>query len=191
MIVSCIYFSSGKNFLFSARWSAGLLWKTPCNLIIGSHRESVWRSRWGSSAYWWRSYTQRVCIQTFLDNSKFISIRHTGPVWQVARAHPKYGHILASCSYDGKVLIWKEQRGQGVGTGGWAKIKEHTLNTASGRYYLPRNLACCLQHAEFNSVSLAPHELGAILACASSDGKISVLTFKSMIPKVSLGRSTA
>jgi len=29
-----------------------------------------------------------------------------------------------------------------------------------------------------NSVSWAPHELGAILACASSDGKISVLTFK-------------
>lgn len=30
-----------------------------------------------------------------------------------------------------------------------------------------------------NSVAWAPHELGAILACASSDGKISVLTFKS------------
>ena len=30
-----------------------------------------------------------------------------------------------------------------------------------------------------NSVSWAPHELGAILACASSDGKISVLSFKS------------
>ncbi|KAJ2929925.1 hypothetical protein H1R20_g7158, partial [Candolleomyces eurysporus] len=27
---------------------------------------------------------------------------HTGPVWQVAWAHPKFGHILASCSYDGK-----------------------------------------------------------------------------------------
>jgi len=32
-----------------------------------------------------------------------------------------------------------------------------------------------------NSVSWAPHELGAILACASSDGKISVLTFKSTL----------
>ena len=31
-----------------------------------------------------------------------------------------------------------------------------------------------------NSVSWAPHELGAMLACASSDGKISVLTFKSV-----------
>ncbi|KAH9036879.1 vesicle budding-like protein [Lactarius pseudohatsudake] len=76
---------------------------------------------------------------------------HTGPVWQVAWAHPKFGHILASCSYDGKQ----------PSSAGWAKIKEHSLHTAS-----------------VNSVSWAPHELGAILACASSDGKISVLTFK-------------
>ena len=52
-------------------------------------------------------------------------------MWQVAWAHPKYGHILASCSYDGKVLIWKEQQG-GSAVGGWIKIKEHTLHTASG-----------------------------------------------------------
>ncbi|KAF8664853.1 hypothetical protein AX16_000694 [Volvariella volvacea WC 439] len=85
---------------------------------------------------------------------------HSGPVWQVAWAHPKYGSILASCSYDGKVLIWKEQQGQGP-SGGWSKVGEHTLHTAS-----------------VNSVSWAPHELGAMLACASSDGKLSVLTFK-------------
>lgn len=28
-----------------------------------------------------------------------------------------------------------------------------------------------------NSIAWAPHELGAILACASSDGNVSVLTF--------------
>ncbi|EIN13945.1 hypothetical protein PUNSTDRAFT_110098 [Punctularia strigosozonata HHB-11173 SS5] len=32
---------------------------------------------------------------------------HAEPVWQVAWGHPKYGH-LAFCSYDGKVLVWKE-----------------------------------------------------------------------------------
>jgi protein transport protein SEC13 len=30
-----------------------------------------------------------------------------------------------------------------------------------------------------NSISWAPHELGAMVACASSDGKVSVLTFSS------------
>ena len=31
--------------------------------------------------------------------------RHEGPVWQVSWAHPKYGSILASCSYDRKVSL--------------------------------------------------------------------------------------
>lgn len=29
-----------------------------------------------------------------------------------AQAHPKYGNILASAGYDGKVFIWREQNGQ-------------------------------------------------------------------------------
>ena len=33
----------------------------------------------------------------------FYGYRHDGAVWQVAWAHPKYGNILASCSYDRKV----------------------------------------------------------------------------------------
>lgn len=37
---------------------------------------------------------------------------------------------MASCSYDGKVIIWKEQTGTAGAT--WSKIKEHTLHVASG-----------------------------------------------------------
>lgn len=33
-----------------------------------------------------------------------------------------------------------------------------------------------------NSIAWAPYELGAILACASSDGNVSVLQFKSECP---------
>ena len=33
---------------------------------------------------------------------------HDGPVWQVSWAHPKFGNLLASSSYDGTVIIWKE-----------------------------------------------------------------------------------
>lgn len=75
------------------------------------------------------------------------------------------------------MLIWKEQQGQGSVSGGWSKVKEHTLHTASGE--LLRHLCFLLLTGAVNSVSWAPHELGAMLACASSDGKISVLTFKS------------
>ena len=33
---------------------------------------------------------------------------HEGPVWQVSWGHPKFGGILASCSFDHRVIIWKE-----------------------------------------------------------------------------------
>lgn len=71
-------------------------------------------------------------------------------------AHPKYGTILASASYDGKVFIWREQ-----GAGQWQKVYEFALHTAS-----------------VNLVSWSPHESGCLLACASSDGAVSVLEFK-------------
>lgn len=76
--------------------------------------------------------------------------RHEGPVWQIAWAHPKFGPILASSSYDGKVFIWKDsgsagaaQQQQGgynsqpyggslTSSGGWTKIKEHAMHSASG-----------------------------------------------------------
>jgi protein transport protein SEC13 len=80
-----------------------------------------------------------------------------------AQAHPKYGTILASSSYDGKVLIWRESpTGAASATGGaWSKVFDFSLHTAS-----------------VNIVSWAPHESGCLLACASSDGQVSVLEFR-------------
>ncbi|TIC75162.1 WD40 repeat-like protein [Wallemia mellicola] len=91
---------------------------------------------------------------TYTNSNAVILQGHQGPVWQVAWAHPKYGSILASSSYDGKVFIWKQEGAN------WTRIKDHTLHTSS-----------------VNSISWAPHELGPTLACASSDGNVSVLTF--------------
>ncbi|WFD07606.1 GTPase-activating protein S13 [Malassezia vespertilionis] len=92
-------------------------------------------------------------------------VGHEGPVWQVAWAHPSFGTILASAAYDGKVFIWKHessgvQQTYGAPPSNWVRIKDHALHTAS-----------------VNAIAWAPHELGATLACASSDGKVSVLTF--------------
>jgi len=80
---------------------------------------------------------------------------HEGPVWQVSWAHPRYGNILASCSYDRKVLIWQEgERGQ------WTKIYEYTNHESS-----------------VNSIQWGPPALGLVLAAGSSDGAVSVLTY--------------
>jgi len=81
---------------------------------------------------------------------------HEGPVWQVSWAHPKFGVILASCSYDATVMIHKE-----VTQSTWKKIYEHKFHESS-----------------VNSISWAPHEYGLILACASSDGRVSILEYK-------------
>ncbi|TKC43463.1 hypothetical protein EI555_009479, partial [Monodon monoceros] len=77
--------------------------------------------------------------------------RHEGPVWRVAWAHPMHGNVLASCSYDRK-----EENGT------WEKTRELTGHDSS-----------------VNSVCWAPpaHDYGPILACGSSDGAISLLTY--------------
>lgn len=36
---------------------------------------------------------------------------HRGPVWQVSWAHPKFGCMLASCSFDNTFIIWRETDG--------------------------------------------------------------------------------
>ena len=36
---------------------------------------------------------------------------HRGPVWKLAWAHPQFGHLIASASFDRTVGIWEEQEG--------------------------------------------------------------------------------
>lgn len=94
----------------------------------------------------------RVRASDFADVWGF---RHEAAVWSISWAHPKYGSILASASYDGKVFIWREQGGT------WQRLFDFALHKAS-----------------VNLVSWSPHEAGCLLACASSDGAVTVLEFK-------------
>lgn len=80
----------------------------------------------------------------------------TGPVWQIAWAHPKFGVLLASCSYDGSVLIHRESPANV-----WTKIYEYKSPDAS-----------------VNSIAWSPHEFGLILAAASSDGKVTLIEYR-------------
>jgi len=80
---------------------------------------------------------------------------HDGPVWKVCWAHPKFGSIVASCGYDMKVIVWKE-----VQPGNWQIAHMDSSHTAS-----------------VNDVEFCPLEHGLRLACASSDGTVSILTY--------------
>lgn len=33
---------------------------------------------------------------------------HSGSIWKVCWAHPEFGQVLASCSFDRNVCIWEE-----------------------------------------------------------------------------------
>lgn len=48
-------------------------------------------------------------------------------MWQVQWAHPKFGALLASCSYDQKVLVHKE-----VAAGSWEQVLAYTKHESSG-----------------------------------------------------------
>lgn len=80
---------------------------------------------------------------------------HTGPVWEVAWSHPKFGTLLASCSFDGSVMIHRETRPRE-----WTLI-HHARN---------------LHNSSVNSVKFAPHEYGLKVVAASSDGRVSILS---------------
>mmetsp|Transcript_14355 Transcript_14355/g.40852 ORF Transcript_14355/g.40852 Transcript_14355/m.40852 type:complete len:344 (-) Transcript_14355:165-1196(-) len=80
---------------------------------------------------------------------------HEGPVWQVSWSHPKFGVLLASCSFDGSVLIHRETR-----------PRDWTL--LHGAKYL--------HESSVNGIAFAPSEFGLHVAAASSDGRVSVLT---------------
>jgi len=78
---------------------------------------------------------------------------HEGPVWKVSWSHPKFGNLLATCGFDMKVIVWKEVGAQ------WQIAHMDSTHSAS-----------------VNNVSFCPWEYGLRLACASSDGTVSILT---------------
>lgn len=92
-------------------------------------------------------------------------------MWQVAWAHPRFGSILASASFDGRVLVWKEDR---AARSKWTRVHEHAVHEASGTYrsFFISNISSA---HPVNAIAWAPHEAGLVLACASSDGKVSLV----------------
>ena len=98
-----------------------------------------------------------VKIYNVSDTSYEISatlLGHHGAVWQVSWAHPKFGVLLASCSFDGSVIVHREQR-----PGSWS-ILHH---------------ATALHESSVNGVAFAPHEFGLMFATASSDGRVAIV----------------
>lgn len=98
-------------------------------------------------------------------------IGHEGPVWAVSWGHPKFGTLLASCSYDHRVIVWKETQEAVWTQVCLAKAVPQVPHVAATQVYRSE-----VHTASVNGVAWAPYELGAVLACASSDGSVSIIT---------------
>ncbi|MCJ1463992.1 GTPase-activating protein S13 [Pseudocyphellaria aurata] len=111
---------------------------------------------------------------------------HDGPVWQVAWAHPRFGNILASCSFDNSIIVWKEMQ-----SGVWSQFAKAAAPWCTAGVLMLSRLSndpdqpiagavysSQAHTASVNGISFAPHELGLILASASSDGSIAILTYQ-------------
>ena len=70
------------------------------------------------------------------------------PLWSLCWAHPRFGSILAVCSFSGEVSVWREFK-----IGDWGKVAQHTSHQGS-----------------VNSIAWAPEECGLKLASCSTDG---------------------
>jgi len=89
--------------------------------------------------------------------------RHEGPVWQLAWAHPVYGSVLATCGYDRKVILWKEQ------DSGWAKIYEYSNHDSSGKH-IGKDSSLASSHTVFCFAELCMNRAVNNLAAAVSEG---------------------
>jgi protein transport protein SEC13 len=85
-------------------------------------------------------------------------VGHSSPVWMVAWAPPEFGTALASCGYDGKVIVWKEAQPQ------WRPSHVISTHTGSVNAISWASAARCVRGSG----------AGAALASAGSDGRVVV-----------------
>lgn len=81
---------------------------------------------------------------------------HSGSIWKVAWAHPEFGQLLASCSFDRTVCIWEEEE-DSKGEKRWSKRATLVDSRDS-----------------VQDIKFAPRHLGLKLATCSSDGFVRI-----------------
>ena len=95
------------------------------------------------------------------------AVAHEGSVFQLSWAHSKFGRVLASCGFDGRLKIWREGRGPGEWNLSYG-FREEVMPAGPGQHTQNHN------HS-FNTCSFAPWEFGLLLAAGSSSGVITLL----------------
>ena len=87
---------------------------------------------------------------------------HRAAIWKVDWAHPEFGQVLASCSDDRTVIIWKEKEVGGLGQQGPDKIQ----------FVEAKKLTDFSKGV--SAIAFAPSHLGLQIASACNDGKVRI-----------------
>ena len=98
-------------------------------------------------------------IKTSMDKqpiSELINNGHEQSIWDISFSHPDLGNYIASCGYDNKLIIWKE-------------------NKSNPNIY--ENIYTKVHLSSVNCCKFAPKEYGLIVLCGLSDGSISLHQF--------------
>ncbi|XP_008561238.1 PREDICTED: nucleoporin SEH1-like [Galeopterus variegatus] len=86
---------------------------------------------------------------------------HSGSVWRVTWAHPEFGQVLASCSFDRTAAVWEEIVGE-------------SNDKLPGQSHWVKRTTLVDSRTSVTDVKFAPKHMGLILATCSADGIVRI-----------------
>ncbi|KAM7338241.1 hypothetical protein ACRRTK_001725 [Alexandromys fortis] len=86
---------------------------------------------------------------------------HSGSVWRVTWAHPEFGQVLASCSFDRTTVVWEEIVGE-------------SNDKLRGQSHWVKRTTLVDSRTSVTDVKFAPKHMGLMLATCSADGIVRI-----------------
>ncbi|XP_018412335.1 PREDICTED: nucleoporin SEH1 isoform X2 [Nanorana parkeri] len=86
---------------------------------------------------------------------------HSGSVWRVTWAHPEFGQVLASCSFDRTAAVWEEIVGE-------------SNDKPRGQSHWVKRTTLVDSRTSVTDVKFAPKHMGLMLATCSADGVVRI-----------------
>uniref|UniRef100_A0A0A9XBA1 Nucleoporin SEH1 n=1 Tax=Lygus hesperus TaxID=30085 RepID=A0A0A9XBA1_LYGHE len=87
---------------------------------------------------------------------------HSGSVWKVTWAHPEFGQVLASCSFDRTAAVWEEI------------VSEPNIYAQTGQKHWAKRTTLVDSRTSVMDIKFAPKSMGLLLATCSADGIIRI-----------------
>ncbi|RXN05911.1 centrosomal protein of 192 kDa-like [Labeo rohita] len=86
---------------------------------------------------------------------------HSGSVWRVTWAHPEFGQVLASCSFDRTAIVWEEIVGE-------------SNDKQRGQSHWIKRTTLVDSRTSVTDVKFAPKHMGLMLTTCSADGVVRI-----------------